>query len=99
MVRPPLRTRERSTTHLAQAARGVDETTKHIVAVDLTESNVHDGRWLPELLARTAGDIGQVSADKAYDSATCYEAILACGAVPTIPPPARAARDEVLRCI
>ena len=91
---------------------GVDETTKQIVAVDLTESNVHDGRWLPELLARTAGDIGQVSADKAYDSATCYEAILARGAVPTIPPrrkarlshcpgppPARAARDEVLRCI
>ncbi len=91
---------------------GVDETTKAIVAVVLTPSGVHDGRWLPELVERTAGELYQVSADKAYDSARCYEAILARGAMPTIPPrrkarpsqcavppPARAARDEVLRRI
>ena len=39
---------------------GVDETTKEIVAVDLTESKVHYGRWLPKLLERTTGDVGQV---------------------------------------
>ncbi len=67
---------------------------------------------MPELLERTPGDLYQVSADKAYDSAGCYEATLACGAMPTIPPrrkarrsqcadppPARAAGDEVLRRI
>ncbi len=91
---------------------GVDETTKEIVVVDLTTSRVHDGRWLPELLERTPGAPYQVSADKAYDSVRCYEAILARGAMPAIPPrrkarrsqcanppPARAARDEVLRRI
>ena len=91
---------------------GVDERTKEIVAVDLTLSGVHDRRWLPELLERTSGDLSQVSADKAYYSARCYEAVLARGAIPTIPPrrkarqsrcadppPARAARDEVLQRI
>ncbi len=91
---------------------GVDETTKEIVAVDLTPSGVHDGGRLHELLDRTAGELCQVSADKAYDSVRCYEAILARGAMPTIsprlkarrsqcadPPPPRAARDEVLRRI
>ena len=88
---------------------GVDETTKEIVAVDLTPSGVHDGGRLRELLDRTASDLYQVSADKAYDSVRCYEAILDRGAMPTIPPrrkarrsrcadppPPRAARDEVL---
>lgn len=58
------------------------------------------------------GDVGQVSADKTYDSGSCYEAILSRSAVPTIPPrrdanfsrakgpPAfRAERDTVLRRI
>ena len=91
---------------------GVDETTKEIVVVDLTLSNLHDGRHLPELLERTLGEISQVSADKAYDSSRCYEAILDRQAKPTIPPrrrarlsqspdppPSRAARDDVLRRI
>jgi len=59
-----------------------------------------------------SGDVDQVSGDRAYDSGRCYEAILARGAVPTIPPrrkarlsgakdppPFRAVRDAVLRCI
>ena len=91
---------------------GVDERTKEIVAVDLTSSRVHDCRMLPGLLGQTPGVIAQVSADKAYDSAACYVAVLARDAATTIPPrrrarvskladppPARAARDEVLRCI
>ena len=80
--------------------------------MDLTTSEVHDGSHLPTLLDAIAGELGQVSADTAYDSATCYEAILARGAVPTIPPRrnarfsnakdppvARAERDAVLHCI
>ena len=64
----------------------VDETSKDIVAVDLTASGVHDSPHLPAVLDRVEGDVGQVSGDRAYDSGTCYEAILARGAVPTIPP-------------
>ena len=91
---------------------GVNERTKEIVAVDLTLSGVHDGRWFPELLEQTSGDLNQASADKAYDGARCYKSVLARGATPTIPPRrkmrqsrcadpplARAARDEVLQRI
>ena len=91
---------------------GVDEATKEIVAVDLTTSGVHDSPHLPTVLDLVEGDVGQVSGDRAYDSGTCYEAILARGAVPTIPPrrnarlsrakdpPAfRAERDAVVRRI
>ncbi len=90
----------------------VDETSKDIVAVDLTTSAVHDSPHLPAVLDQVEGDVGQVSGDRAYDSGTCYEAILARGAVPTIPPrrnarfsrakdppPFRAERDVVLRRI
>ena len=91
---------------------GVDETTKEIVAVDLTTSRLHDSLQLPAMLSGIPGVISQVSADKAYDSAACYDAILARDATPATPPrrrarlssldnppPARAARDDVLRCI
>ena len=37
---------------------GVDETTKEIVAMDLTASNVHDARRLSSLLSKTPGSIG-----------------------------------------
>jgi hypothetical protein len=90
----------------------VDETSKEIVAVDLTASGIHDSPHLPVVLEQVHGDIHQVSGDRAYDSGRCYEAILARGAVPTIPPrrkarlsgtkdppPFRAARDAVLRRI
>lgn len=91
---------------------GVDETTKEIVAVDPTTSAVHDGSHLPPLLDQVEGTVSQVSGDKAYDSGSCYEAILAKGAVPTIPPrrnarlrrdkdppPFRVARNAVLKRI
>ncbi len=91
---------------------GVDEKTKDIVAVDLTTSGVHDSSHLPALLDQVAGPISQVSGDRAYDSGACYEAILARGAVPTIPPrrnarpnrvkdppPHRVERDAVLHRI
>ena len=65
---------------------GVDEASKEIVAVDLTTSGVHDSPHLPVVLEQVRGDVGQVSGDRAYDSGTCYQAIVARGAVPTIPP-------------
>jgi hypothetical protein len=90
----------------------VDETSKDIVAVDLTTSAVHDSPHLPAVLGQVEGDVAQVSADRAYDSGTCYAAILDRGAIPTIPPrrnarfsrakdppPFRAERDAALRRI
>lgn len=65
---------------------GVDEASKEIVAVDLTASAVHDGPHMPAMLERVPDEVGQVSGDRAYDSGRCYQAILARGAVPTLPP-------------
>ena len=91
---------------------GVDVATKEIVAVDVTESGVHDSPHLPSVLAQVADAIDQISGDRAYDSGTCYAAILARDATPTIPPrrnarpsrakdppPHRLARDALLRRI
>ena len=64
----------------------VDETTKEIVAADITSSNVHDSRIFAALLDQVPGDIGQVSGDGAYDTRACYEAALERGAIVTIPP-------------
>ncbi len=90
----------------------MDEETKEIVAVDLTTSGVHDSPHLPAVHDQVTGDVGQVSGDTAYDSGKCYQAILARGALPTIPPrrnarlsrakdppPFRAVRDAVVRRI
>ena len=91
---------------------GVNETTREIVAMNLTASNVHDARRLSSLLSKTPGSIGQVSADRAYDTGSCYEAVLQHDAIVTIlpqrnarcsrdshPPPWRAMRDAHLRRI
>ena len=89
---------------------GVDETTREIVAVEVTTSCVHDCKRLPTLLCQVTDDIVQVSADRGYDARACYESIVGRGAAPTIlprknarlgsgldPPAWRAARDENLR--
>lgn len=55
---------------------GIDEATKEIVAVDLTESRVHDSQQVSSLLEQMPDPIGQVSGDGAYDTRTCYEAML-----------------------
>ena len=91
---------------------GIDETTKEIVAVELTESRVHDSQPLPSLLDQIPDPIGQVSGDGAYDTRACYEAVLKRGAMPTFVPrrtaqpcptkdPAgwRAARNRILQQI
>ena len=69
-------------------------------------------RRLSSLLSKTPGSIGQVSADRAYDTGSCYEAVLQHDAIVTIlprrnarcsrdshPPPWRAMRDTHLRRI
>jgi hypothetical protein len=43
---------------------------------------VHDSHPLPALLEQIADPIGQVSGDGAYDTRTCYEAVLKRGAAP-----------------
>jgi hypothetical protein len=91
---------------------GIDETTKEIVAVDLTESRVHDSQGVSSLLKQIPDPIGQVSGDGAYDTRACYEAVLQHGAAPTfvprctaqpgaIPKPTgwRAARNRILQQI
>ncbi len=65
---------------------GVDETTKEIVAAEVTTSNVHESLMLPKLLEQIPGRVCQVSGDGAYDTRACYEAIHRRGALATIPP-------------
>jgi hypothetical protein len=65
---------------------GVDETTKEIVAVEVTKSSVHDSLVLPTLLEQIPGRVHQVSGDGAYDTRACYEAARRRGARVAIPP-------------
>ena len=65
---------------------GVDETTKEIVAVEVTASRVHESLMLPKLLEQVPGRVHQVSGDGAYDTRACYEVIHGRGALATIPP-------------
>jgi hypothetical protein len=65
---------------------GVDETTKEIVAVEVTKNSVHDSLMLPPLLEQIPGRVHQVSGDGAYDTRACYEAAHRRGAQVAIPP-------------
>lgn len=89
---------------------GIDEQTLEIRAVEVTSSNVGDAPMLPELLAQIPAneEIATVTADGAYDTRACHDAIVARGAAAVIPPrrngrpwkPDTAgarARNEVLR--
>ncbi|THH34195.1 IS5 family transposase [Aliishimia ponticola] len=89
---------------------GIDEETLEVRAVEVTGSNISDAPILPELLDQIAADeqIGSVTADGAYDTRICHEAIAARGAAAVIPPrknakpwkptsPGAVARNEALR--
>lgn len=91
---------------------GVDEATGELVAAAVSTNSFKDSQLLPDLLARVRDQIKQVSADGAYDSRDCYEAIRARQAQAAIPPQRRARiwrhgntkaerhiRDENLRTI
>jgi len=57
-------------------------------AVEVTSSNIEDAPVLPELLTQIPSDqdIGSVTANRAYDTCKCHEAIAARDAPAVIPP-------------
>jgi IS5 family transposase len=91
---------------------GVDEATHEFVAVVVSTNDFKDSQLLPDLLEQVADELSQVSADGAYDSRNCYDAIREREARAAIPPQKRAKiwqhgntkaerhiRDENLRAI
>ncbi len=89
---------------------GIDEETLEVRAVEVTSSDVGDAPMLPELLSQVPPDqeIASVTADGAYDTRKCHDAIAECGAHAVIPPRRNArpwktitagavARNEALR--
>jgi IS5 family transposase len=65
---------------------GVDEATHEFVAVVVTTNDFKDSQILPDLLEQVEDEISQVSADGAYDSRNCYDALRSRGAKAAIPP-------------
>jgi hypothetical protein len=89
---------------------GVDEQTLEIRAIEVIGSNVGDAPMLPELLGQIPDDleIASVTADGAFDTRRCHDAIADRGAHAVIPPRKNAkpwkpsaagaiARNEALR--
>ena len=67
---------------------GIDEETLEVRAVEITGSNIGDAPVLPDLLNQipTHEQIGSVTADGAYDTRKCHDAIADRGAHAVIPP-------------
>ena len=67
---------------------GIDEETLEVRAVEITTSNVGDAPMSPELLEQIPPDqaIGSITADGAYDTRKCHDAIAARRAHAVIPP-------------
>lgn len=67
---------------------GIDEETLEVRAVEVTSSNIGDAPMLPELLNQIPPDqdIESVTADGAYDTRKCHDAIAARNAHAVIPP-------------
>ncbi|MBL3559672.1 IS5 family transposase [Rhodovulum sulfidophilum] len=89
---------------------GIDEETLEVRAVEVTGSHIGDAPMLPDLLGQLPlhEDIGSVTADGAYDTRKCHDAIADRGAQAVIPPRKNAnpwktitagavARNEALR--
>jgi hypothetical protein len=89
---------------------GIDEETLEVRAVEITGSHIGDAPVLPDLLRQIPEDqdIGSVTADGAYDTRKCHDAIADRGAHAVIPPRKNAkpwktitagamARNEALR--
>ena len=89
---------------------GIDEKSLEIRAAEFTTSDVGDAPMLPELLDQIPPDqeIASVTADGAFDTRKCHDAIAARGAAAIIPPRKNAkpwkpdtagavARNEILR--
>ncbi|CAM4420327.1 IS5 family transposase [Palleronia rufa] len=67
---------------------GIDEATMEVRAVEITGSHVGDAPVLPDLIGQIPADeqIGSVTADGAYDTRRCHDAIADRGAHAVIPP-------------
>ena len=67
---------------------GIDEQTLEIRAIEVTSSSIGDSPMLPGLLSQIAQgqEIGSVTADGAYDTRKCHDAIAARNAHAVIPP-------------
>lgn len=89
---------------------GIDEKTLEVRAVEITGSHIGDAPVLPDLLNQIPADesIGSVTADGAYDTRKCHDAIAERGANAVSPPRKNAkpwktvtagalARNEALR--
>ena len=89
---------------------GIDEKTLEIRAAEFTTSDIGDAPMLPELLNQIPPDqeVASVTADGAFDTRKCHDAIAARGACAIIPPRKNAkpwkpdtlgavARNEALR--
>jgi len=89
---------------------GIDEETLEIRAIEATSSSIGDAPVLPDLLNQIPPDeeIGSVTADGAYDTRKCHDAITARNAHAVIPPrknaklwkpdtPGARARNEAVR--
>ncbi|WP_281985362.1 IS5 family transposase [Thalassorhabdomicrobium marinisediminis] len=89
---------------------GIDEETLEVRAVEVTGSHIGDAPILPDLLSQIPADeaIGSITADGAYDTRKCHDAIAGRGAHAVVPPrknaklwkpntPGAVARNEALR--
>lgn len=89
---------------------GVDEETLEIRAIEVTSSSIGDAPMLPDLLNQIppGQELGSVTADGAYDTLKCHDAIAARNAHAVIPPrknaklwkpdtPGARARNEAVR--
>ena len=67
---------------------GIDQETFEVRTVEVTGSNIGDAPMLPKLLNQIPSDqdIGSVTADGAYDTRKCHEAIAARDAHAVVPP-------------
>lgn len=64
----------------------LDPKTQEVILTDVSEKEVHDSKLCTVLLNRFKGKIEKVIGDGAYDTKECYQAIVARGAEPIIPP-------------
>jgi Transposase DDE domain len=69
---------------------GIDRESQEIVAVTLTESNVHDSKETAALLSQIES-VASVTGDKGYDNRNAHDPIAAKGAKAIIPPRSGAA--------
>lgn len=89
---------------------GIDEQTVEVRAIEVTSSSIGDAPMLPDLLTQIPPDqvIGSITADGAYDTRKCHDAIADRNAHAVIPPrknaklwkpdtPGARARNEAVR--